>query len=153
MNPWQEMLVFALAIFALLTILSAVRRNRKRTDLEFSRKLETILQPSETIKVLCPQKRGNCILTSKRLLFERSGNFTAVPLKEITSVQGVNAAGKRTTSVAQMTALTVKAEKEHRIRNSSPEFADLARQLTDKVKKQNEKKKAAKKTTSKKQTP
>lgn len=140
MIPWQELLAIAVILFLVLAIRSSLRKSRDRKQREKLRKLELVLQPRETIKVICPQKGGRCILTSKRLLFETKKGFNAVVLKDIKRVQGTNEAGNRTTSIPKMVSLTVKAEKDYVILNSGEAFADLAKQLTAKVKKQNEKK-------------
>lgn len=140
MIRWQYLLVAAAALVLILAIRSAVGKRKLRIQRDFTRKLETLLQPKETVKVLCPQKKGTCILTSHRLIFEKKGNFTAIPLKTIQRVQGTNEAGNRTTSPNKMVSLTVKAEKDHIIYNTSEAFCELADQLIAKVKKQNEKK-------------
>ena len=95
--------------------------------------LELVLQPRESIKVICPQKKGRVILTSKRILFETKGGFNAVPIKTIKKVQGNNEKGNRTTVIAKMVSLTIKAEQEYEIKNSCPEFAEFAKQLMKKT--------------------
>ncbi len=143
MTAWQEILAAAVLGLLVLTFLvrSSVRKARDRKWRAAERKLETVLQPKEIIKSVCPQKKGRVILTSKRLLFETKEGFTAVLLKDIKRVQG-NTKDKKTTSVvAKMVSLTVKGPEEWTIRNSSDEFADLAKKLQDKVKKQNMRKK------------
>jgi len=143
MTAWQEILaVAALALLVLIFgVRSAVRKSRDRKWRAAERKLETVLQPKETIKSICPQKKGRVILTSKRLLFETREGFTAVLLKDIKKVQGNTKDKKTTTSVPKMVSLTVKAAEDHIITNSSEEFADLAKKLQDKVRKQNQRKK------------
>lgn len=141
MNQWQYLLLAAGAMMLFLAVRSAVITRRERKQRDFTRSLETLLQPKETIKVICPQKKGRCILTSHRLILERKGRFHAVTLKQIRKAQGTNKEGNRTTVPAKMVSLTVKAEKDYIIRNTGPEFADLASQLMEKIKKQNEKKK------------
>ena len=143
MTSWQELTAAALAGLLLLVLFvrSAVSKSRDRKWRAAERKLETVLQPKEIIKTVCPQKKGRVILTSKRLLFETREGFTAVALKEIKKVRG-NTRDKKTTSVpAKMVSLTVTAAEEYTIRNTSEEFADLAKKLTDQVKKQNQRKK------------
>ena len=141
MNQWQYLLLAAGALVLFLAIRSVVLARSERKQRDFTRSLETLLQPKETNKVICPQKRGRYILTSHRLILERKGKFHAVTLKKILKVQGTNREGNRTTVPAKMVTLTVKAEKEYVIRNTGPEFEELARQLTAVIKKQNEKKK------------
>ena len=133
MPSWQELLAAALAVMLVLAIRSSVRRNRDRKMREKLRKLELVLQPRETIKVICPQKKGRTILTSKRILFETSQGFTAVPIKTIKKVQGNNEKGNRTTSIPKMVSITVKAEQEYEIKNDCPEFEEFAKQLIKKT--------------------
>ena len=146
MELWQKYLLAAgIGLFLLiLAIRSAVRKNRDYKNRAFTRKLETVLQPRENIKVICPQKKGQWILTSKRLLRETPEGFTSIPLKNIRRVQGNNEAGNRTTVTAKMVSLTVKADKDYTIANTSDQFPELAAQLIKKIQKQNEKKKAGK---------
>ncbi len=143
MISWQEIL--AAAVLVLMVLILAVRasilRARDRKWRAAERKLTTVLLPKETIKCVCPQKKGRCILTSRRLLFETREGFTAVVLKDIKRVQGSTKEGKSTTVPAKMVSLTIKAEKDHLIHNSSEEFAVLAKQLQDRVKRQNQRKK------------
>lgn len=146
MTAWQEILAASvLALIVLIFLVQAsVRKARDRKWRAAERKLETVLQPKETIKSICPQKKGRVILTSKRVLFETREGFTAVPLKDIKRVQG-NTKDKKTTSVvSKMVSLTLKGEKDHLIYNSSEEFSDLAKKLQDKVKKQDARKKKKK---------
>ena len=73
------------------------------------------------------------ILTSKRVLFDTKEGFTAVPLKSIQKVQGINEKGNRTTLPANMVSLTIKAEQEYEIKNSCPEFEEFSKQLLKKA--------------------
>lgn len=140
MTPLQELLTAAaLLLLPVLAIRSALRKHRERKLRDAARKLELVLQPRETIKAICPQKRGRCILTSKRLLFETAQGFQAVTIKDIKKVQGNNEKGSRTTSIPKMVSLTIKAEKEYTIKNNCPEFEEFAKQL---IKKTTKKKKA-----------
>ena len=143
MTSWQEIAAAAAAaaLVLIITIPASLRRARDRKWRAAERKLETVLQPKETIKHICPQKKGRVILTSKRLLFETREGFTAVNLKDIKKVQGNTKDKKTTTAVSKMISLTVKAEKDHLIYNTSEEFASLAKALREKVKQQNQKKK------------
>ena len=138
----MEYLLALLPLAALLMALrSSLQKRRLGKQRDFARKLETVLLPRETVKVICPQKAGNCVLTSKRLLFETKKGFTAVYIKDIKRTSGLSGEGKKTTSVPKMVSLTLKAAEEYTIANTGEEFMDLAKQLTAKVKKQNEKKK------------
>ena len=134
MIPMQEILMIAAV---LLVLIAAIRSSwRKRRDFQSrnaTRKLELVLQPRETVKVICPQKKGRVILTSKRILFETRDGFHAVLLKHIKKVQGNNEKGNRTTVPANMVRLTVQAEQDYEIRNSCPEFEEFAKQLIKKT--------------------
>ena len=134
MIPMQEILVIAAV---LLVLLAAIRSFwRKRRDFQSrnaTRKLELVLQPRETVKVICPQKKGRVILTSKRILFETRDGFHAVLIKNIKRVQGSNDKGNRTTVPGNMVRLTVQAEQDYEIRNSCPEFEEFAKQLLKKT--------------------
>ena len=142
MRSWQELTaVAALVLLTLIvTVPAAVRRARDRKWRAAERKLTTVLQPRETIKVICPQKKGRVILTSKRLLWETASGFTAVALKDIKKVQGNTKDKKTTSAVSKMVSLTVKAGEEYCIRNTCEEFAPFAKALREKVRKQNRKK-------------
>ena len=126
---------FAVAVLLslLLAIRSSLRARRERKERDFTRTLETALLPRETVKVVCPQKKGRWILTNKRLLLEEKGGFHAIALDKIKSVQGKNAAGNRTTSPANMVSLTVKADKDFAIQNHNDQFPELAKQLQSRL--------------------
>ena len=147
MQSWQELLIIAaLFLIPVLATRSTLRKNSDRKQRESTRKLELVLQPRETIKVVCPQKKGRVILTSKRVLFETAQGFNAVDIKSIKRVQGNNEKGNRTTSIPKMVSLTIKAEQEYFIKNNCEEFAEFAKQLIKKAtsKKSKEKKERAK---------
>ena len=134
MIPMQEILVIAAVLLALAAILrSSVKKHRDYKYRDAARKLELVLQPRETIKVICPQKKGRAILTSKRVLFETRDGFHAMPIKTIKKVQGNNEKGNRTTVPAKMVRLTIKGEQEYEIQNSCPEFEEFAKQLLKKT--------------------
>ena len=134
MIPMQEILVFAAVLVALFAaIRSSWRKRREYKNRDATRKLELVLQPRETIKVICPQKKGRVILTSRRVLFETGDGFHAILLKNIKKVQGNNEKGNRTTVPANMVSLTIKAEQDYEIRNSCPEFEEFAKQLMKKT--------------------
>ena len=133
MQPWQEILAAASLLLLILAVRSSLRKRRDYKYRDAARKLELVLQPRETIKVICPQKKGRVILTSKRVLFETKGGFNAVPIKTIKKVQGNNEKGSRTTVPAKMVSLTIKAEQEYEIKNSCPEFEEFAKQLIKKT--------------------
>ena len=136
MTPSQlGFLAAAVLLCLLLAIRSSLRTRRERRERDFTRTLETALLPRETVKVICPQKKGRWILTNKRLLLEEKGGFHAIALDKIKSVQGKNAAGNRTTSPANMVSLTVKADKDFTIQNHNDQFPDLVKQLQSGLKK------------------
>ena len=139
MTPSQLGTLAAAALVLLLAIRSNPRKRRERRARDFARTLETALLPKETVKVICPQKRGRWILTNKRLLLEEKGGFHAVPLDKIKSIQGKNAAGNRTTSPANMVSLTVKADKDFTIQNTDDQFPELAKLLQVQQKKRKKK--------------
>ena len=136
MTPSQlGFLAAAVLLCLLLAIRSSLRARRERKERDFTRTLETALLPRETVKVVCPQKKGRWILTNKRLLLEEKGGFHAIALDKIKSVQGKNAAGNRTTSPANMVSLTVKADKDFAIQNRNDQFPELVKQLQSRLKK------------------
>ena len=140
----MEYLLALLPLAALLIALkNALHKRHLGKQREFARRLELVLLPRETVKVILPQKMGRVVLTSKRVLFETTVGFNAVHIKEIKRTQGLSGEGKKTTSIPKMVSLTIKAGEEYTIINTGEEFADLAKQLTAKVKKQNEKKRRA----------
>ena len=133
MQPWQEILAAAAVLMLLLSLRSSLRKSRDYKYRDAARKLELVLQPRESIKVICPQKKGRVILTTKRVLFETKGGFNAVPIKTIKKVQGNNEKGNRTTVPAKMVSLTIKAEQEYEIKNNCGEFEVFAKQLLKKT--------------------
>ena len=136
MTPSQlGFLAVAALLGLLLAIRSSLRARRERKERDFTRTLETALLPRETVKVVCPQKRGRWILTNKRLLLEEKGGFHAISLDKIKSAQGKNAAGNRTTSPANMVSLTVKADQDFTIQNLNDQFPELVKQLQSGLKK------------------
>lgn len=139
MTPSQLGILAAAALVLLLAVRSSLRARRERKQRDFTRTLETVLLPKETVKVICPQKKGRWILTNKRLLLEEKGGFHAIPLDKIKSIQGKNAAGNRTTSAASMVSLTVKADKDFLIQNSNDQFPELAKLLQSELKQRKEK--------------
>ena len=145
MEPWQFLLT-ALLLAVLLGILrSWTVKRRRREEREFTRRLETLLLPREKVKVICPSRQGRWVLTSTRLLLEEGEGFLAIPFAKIQSLRGVDGAGKTTAAVSKMTALTVKAETEHTLKNTSAEFAPLVKELKAQVSKRKAKKKPSSK--------
>ena len=134
MIPMQVILVIAAAILILAALIrSSLNRHREYKHRDNTRKLELVLQPRETIKVICPQKKGRVILTSKRVLFENKEGFHALLLKNIKKVQGNNEKGNRTTVPAKMVSLTIKAQQDYTVKNDCEEFQEFAKQLIKKT--------------------
>ena len=134
MIPWQVILVAAAVVMIIVALVqSSLRKHREYKQRDNTRKLELVLQPRENIKVICPQKKGRVILTTKRILFETKGGFNALPIKTTQKVHGSNAKGNRTTVPANMVSLTIKAEQDYTVKNESPEFQEFVRQLIKKT--------------------
>jgi len=134
MIPVQEILLFAAAVLGLtLAGLSYRRKSREFKRKEDTRRLELVLTPRESVKVICPQKRGRVILTSKRVLFETKEGFRAVPLKAVRSVRGNTEKGGSTTVPGKMVSLTIQADQEYTVKNDCEEFEAFARQLRKKT--------------------
>jgi len=129
----EILLITAVLLMLTLAVRSFLGKRRDYKFRDAARKLELVLQPRETIKIICPQKKGRVILTSKRVLFDTKEGFNAVPIKTIKRVQGNNEKGNRTTVPTKMVSLTIKAEQEYEIKNSCPEFEEFARQLMKKT--------------------
>ena len=125
-------IAIGLALLAAIVI-SAVNKHKFRKHRDFTRSLETLLQPKETVKVICQQKDFRCILTNTRIIFEKKGDFTAFPIKSVTKVQGLNEKGNRTTVPANMKSLAIKIDKEYVLQNTGDEFLDFVKQLTKKT--------------------
>ena len=133
MTPEQVLLVAAAVLLMMAALIqSSIRKHHEYKNRDAARKLELILQPRESIKVICPRKKGRVILTSKRVLFETKEGFTAVPIKTIQRVQGSNAKGNRTAVPANMVSLTIKADQDYAVKNESAEFQEFAKQLMKK---------------------
>ena len=145
MTAWQEWVAagLVLVVLMLITIRSALRKAKDRKWRAAERKLTTVLQSGETIKVICPEKKGRVILTSKRLLFENREGFHAVALKDIKKIQGTTKEGKITSVPGKMKSVSLSGPGDYVVRNSSQEFEELVRQLQKKIKNQNQRKKAA----------
>ncbi|MDO5545398.1 MAG: PH domain-containing protein [Eubacteriales bacterium] len=139
MTPSQLGILAGAALVLLLAIRSSLQKRQERKERDFTRTLETALLPKETVKVICPQKKGRYILTNKRLILEEKGSFHAIPFDKIKSIQGKNAAGNRTTSPANMVSLTIKADKDITIQNSNDQFPELTKLLQSELKKRKEK--------------
>lgn len=129
----EILIITALLLVLILAVRSSLHKRREYKFRDATRKLELVLQPRETIKAICPQKKGRAILTSKRILFDTKEGFNAVPIRTIKKVRGNNEKGNRTTAVSKMVSLTIKAEQEYEIKNNCPEFEEFAKQLMKKI--------------------
>ena len=134
MNHWHYVLAAALLLLLLLILRSRFLRRRNRKHREFSRKLETVLQPKENVKAVCPNGKYHWIATDKRLLMENGEGFRAIPYGKL-KFSGEDAFGKKTTSAAKMAALTVKADRDYLLRGKGPEFTALAKELVSRTRK------------------
>ena len=130
----------ALAVLAGLWIYSAVRKARFRRERDKTRTLETLLQPKETVRCICPQRGGRWILTSKRLIIEDKNGYTALPFGKIKRLAGHDAAGKATAAPAKMACVTVKTDREFTLHSGDEAFVELVRQLKTKTTKKKTKK-------------
>lgn len=133
MNQWQYLLLASGALLLFLVMRSVTKERRDRKQRDFTRSLEMLLQPKETIKVICPQRGFQCILTSKRIIFEKKGEYTAFPIKAVKKVQGINERGNRTTIPAKMTTFTIQIDRDYTLKNTGEAFQEFARQLLKKT--------------------
>ena len=138
MNHWPIYLAAAGLIAVLLAVRGGLKKRRDRLQRDAQRRLELVLQPKETVKVICPQRGGRCILTSKRLIFDDHSGVHAVELRKIPQCQGATELGKKTVTVSKMARLTLKAGQEYTICNTGPEFQELAAAVSRKVNKRTE---------------
>lgn len=142
MTLWQYIPAAVLMLLLMGKIRSARKKRRARLERDFSRKLETVLQPRETLKAVLTGRNQRWVLTSRRLLLDTKEGFTAVPFTAIKKAQGYTREGEKTASAAKMDRLTITAEKEYTVYNTGEEFTLLAKTVLNRVKKQKEKKKA-----------
>ena len=134
MTPAEELLIVTgVLLGVMLAVRASLHRRREGKFRDAARKLELVLQPRETIKVICPQKKGRVILTNKRVLFDTREGFNALPLKTVKRVQGNNEKGNRTTVPAKMVSLTIRADQDYEIKNDCPEFEEFTKQLIKKT--------------------
>ncbi len=131
MQQWQYLLLTVLSFAGLGAIAGsafAVAKLRKQRD--FTRRLETLLQPRETVQVICPGPKGRWILTNKRLILEHGDRFDAFPFEKIRKVSGQDEAGKATVAAVKMQLLTVKAgEREFALKRKNDDFTELVKGL------------------------
>ncbi len=131
MQQWQYLLLTVLSFAGLGAIAGsalAVAKLRKQRD--FIRRLETLLQPRETVQVICPSPKGKWILTNKRLILEHGDGFDAFPFEKIGKVSGQDETGKATTAAGKMQILTVKTgERELILKRKNDDFTELVKGL------------------------
>lgn len=150
MLEWQYLLLGTiLFLIILLWIVSKIKKCRLRKERDFTRRLETLLLPKETVSAVCPGPHGRWVLTNKRLIMEAGEGFSAFPFSKIKKVSGVDKAGKATVAAAKMAVVTVKtAEQEFTLPCSRKgDFTGLVKGLRAGVsrEKSKQKKKDAKK--------
>lgn len=145
MQKEQYLLLMGIAAaFLLIKLCVALVKRKKRRQRDFTRRLETLLQPDEDISVVCPSPQGRWILTNKRLIMEAGEAFTAFPFKKIKKVSGVDETGKGTVAAAKMAVLTVKtAGQEFTLRRKGEDFTDFVKGLRTGVNRAKPKKKTA----------
>lgn len=151
MIPWQYIPAAILVLLLTGKIRAARKKRRAHLEREFSRKLETVLQPRENVKLVYTTKQGKWVLTSRRLLLDTKEGFTAIPFGTVKKVTGTTKEGKKTTSAQQMAVLVLTTDREFTIENCGEDFAPLAKTILAKVKKEKEKKKAKKEAACKKE--
>lgn len=134
------LVILALLILAAV-IIRADRKRRTRKQRDFTRRMETVLQPKEEIKAVCPSRGGSWIVTNKRLIIEQGEGFLAWPFSKIKSVSGIAAGGKKTVSAAKMVSVTVKTTQEYTLHNHCDEFVELVKELKKRMVKKTKKKK------------
>lgn len=127
MEYWQYAALSAAFCLPVLWIWNAIRKARLRKDRDFTRRLETVLHPKETVKVICPEKTGRWVLTNERLLLEQGELFFAIPFRKIKKVSGVDGNGKSTVAATKMAVLTVKADEEYCLHRRSSDFPDMVK--------------------------
>lgn len=131
MQQWQYFLLIILAFAGLGAIAGsylAVAKLRKQRD--FTRRLETLLQPKEAVKVVCPGIKGRWILTNKRLILENGTRFDAFPFAKIGKVSGEDSFGKATVAAAKMQVLMVKTpDRELVLKRKNEDFTELVKGL------------------------
>lgn len=134
MTNWQQLLYIFIGILLFAAfVYSAINKHRSRKQRDFTRSLETLLQPKENVKVICSQSGFRCILTNKRVIFEKKGGYTAFPIKNVKKVQGTNEKGNRTTVPAKMVTLTIQIDRDYTLKNTGEDFQELAKELLKKT--------------------
>ena len=127
--------VAALALLLVLKIVSVAAKKKRLKQMDFDRKLTTVLKPEEELLVIHKEKSGRWILTNKRLLLDTKAGFTATSFKKIKSISGVTSDGKKTVAPAKMVTVTIKADKEIILKNTGETFVELVKELKKRTKK------------------
>lgn len=139
MTP-TELGILVMAVPPAALIVSVfTRRYLQRRQRDFTRTLETVLLPRESVKAIYRRGRNVWILTSRRLLLKKREGFHAIALEKIKSAQGLNAAGNRTSAAAKMVSLSVKADKAYTVRAGGRDFEAFVQSLRTELKKQKDK--------------
>ena len=134
MQSWQYVLLCVPGVLILALSIHFRRvKTRRRKEQAFAFRVETVLLPRETVKLVCPGRDGRWVLTSRRLLMEDGEGFFAIPFPKLKRLEGKDASGKATLVSAKMASLTVNGE--YTLLNTGEEFTELAKQLKAKVKK------------------
>lgn len=142
-----------LVVLLLLWIVSKVRQYRLRRERDFTRRLETLLLPKETIKVICPGPQGKWVLTNKRLILEAGEGFAAFPFSKIKKVSGVDSTGKSTVAAGKMARVTVTAyDQMYTLPRRKGSFTELVKGLKASVNREKNKQKKRQTAKSKKET-
>ena len=123
----------ALALILALKIASAVAKKKRLKQMDFDRKLSTVLKPEEELLVIHKEKSGRWILTDQRLLLDTKDGFSATSFKKIKSISGLTSDGKKTVAPAKMVTVTIKADKEIVLHNTGDTFVELVKQLKKKT--------------------
>lgn len=146
MEYWRYLPAIAGAAVLALAVRSAVIKRRARLQRDFTRKLETLLLPKETVQVVCPNPGGRWVLTSRRLIRETKEGFLAFPFARIKRLKGTTPDGKTTAAPGKMGALTFQVDKTgYTIQNTNAAFVPLVRQLKTRTRPNTSGKKSPKK--------
>ena len=125
----------ALALLLVLKIVSVAAKKRRLKQMDFDRKLSTVLKPEEELLVIHKERSGRWILTNERLLLDTKDGFTATSFKKIKSISGLTPEGKKTVAPAKMVTVTIKADKEIILHNTGETFVELVKELKKRTKK------------------
>ena len=135
MTQQQYLFVAALAMALLLVlkVAAAAAKKKRLKQMDFDRKLSTVLKPEEELLVIHREKSGRWILTTQRLLLDTKDGFFATSFNKIKSISGLTADGKKTVAPAKMVSVTIKADKEITLHNTGDTFVELVKELKKKT--------------------